>query len=75
MNWVSTTAGVTYSVGAISTLLGFLPSVCCIGVVAIGGDSAIDTDGSLFLNNGYVYYKCGYTQTSTTAKFCIIYNE
>ena len=71
--WESTTSGTTYIVGVVNALLGLTPSSACIGSVAIGGDSAIDTDGTLFINAGTVYYKCGYTQNNTQATFCLIY--
>lgn len=71
--WGSTTIGTTYIVGAVSALLGLTPSSACIGSIAIGGDAAIDTDGTLFINAGIVYYKCGYTQNNTQATFCLIY--
>lgn len=73
MSWDSTTKDTTYSVGAVVTLLGLTPSTCSIGTIAIGGSADIDTEGALFINNGMVYYKCGYTQTNTTATFCLIY--
>jgi len=71
--WGSTTSGTTYAVGVVNALLGLTPSSVCIGSVAIGGDAAIDTDGTLFINAGTVYYKCGYTQNNTQATFCLIY--
>ena len=73
MHWDSTTKDTTYSVGEVVTLLGLTTSTCSIGTIAIGGSSNIDTEGALFINNGMVYYKCGYTQTNTTATFCLIY--
>jgi hypothetical protein len=72
-SWASTTSGTIYIIGVVSSLLGFTPSSACIGSIAIGGDANIDTEGSIFINVGNVYYKCGYTQNNTTARFCLIY--
>ena len=73
MHWDSTTKDTTYSVGSVVTLLGTTPSTCSIGTISIGGSSDIDTEGTLFINNGIVHYRCGYTQNNTTATFCLIY--
>ena len=71
--WDSTVSGDEYEIGAVSTLLGLTPSVVCVGNVAIGGASIIDTAGAIYINSGVVYYHCSASQASTQATFCLIY--